>query len=450
MKRIILILLLIIFTVGCTRQTETPVNKETQKESTNDENTQLANPASVYCEQQGGKLEIRTTADGSQTGYCILIDNSECEEWAYYRRECPANKTVEEPQVPEPQTTKRVEVYNPETGKTEIVEGAATNSAGNTIDSKGDELLKIACRDSINDYPNWTKSSTDLIIWEDSDKGFNFRNSPEDLSSKISSPIQSSDTLMDMDFIGSNEISYVKKNANGWSIGVLKLNGLNVPVNTLVYENKDKLDFVDISPINQKQFAVFSTNSGKAYLNILDTEKSSSDNVLEIPSDNTNGQKISVSPKGDYVYLLYDKTIRIFGLSSKTKIDEIDSAESVVWVGDLYLLYSDSNGTFIYDIKNKDKNKLGKVGAVSALSFNPKENGIIAYNSDSKGEVINCQTWTLLNSKKDGKIETLASERTAIIKKDGVIMYWRFKDNDWILTPSHSEMSIYTSVWKRY
>lgn len=49
---------------------------------------QLANPASVYCEKQGGKLEIRTGADGGQTGFCKLPDGSECEEWAYFRGEC--------------------------------------------------------------------------------------------------------------------------------------------------------------------------------------------------------------------------------------------------------------------------------------------------------------------------------------------------------------------------
>jgi putative hemolysin len=48
----------------------------------------LPNPATVYCIEQGGKSEIRTNADGSQTGYCIFADGSECDEWAYYRAEC--------------------------------------------------------------------------------------------------------------------------------------------------------------------------------------------------------------------------------------------------------------------------------------------------------------------------------------------------------------------------
>ncbi len=48
----------------------------------------IPNPASVYCIQQGNKLEIRTAADGSQNGICVFPDGSTCDEWAYYRREC--------------------------------------------------------------------------------------------------------------------------------------------------------------------------------------------------------------------------------------------------------------------------------------------------------------------------------------------------------------------------
>ncbi len=53
-----------------------------------DEDAQMANPASVYCEQYGGKLEIRTDDSGGQIGVCIFADGSECEEWAYFRGEC--------------------------------------------------------------------------------------------------------------------------------------------------------------------------------------------------------------------------------------------------------------------------------------------------------------------------------------------------------------------------
>ncbi len=48
----------------------------------------MPNPASVFCEQNGNKLEIQTAADGSQSGACIFPDGSTCDEWAYYRGEC--------------------------------------------------------------------------------------------------------------------------------------------------------------------------------------------------------------------------------------------------------------------------------------------------------------------------------------------------------------------------
>lgn len=50
--------------------------------------TQIANPASVHCEQQGGKLEIERAPDGER-GICVLPDGTRCEEWAYMRGECP-------------------------------------------------------------------------------------------------------------------------------------------------------------------------------------------------------------------------------------------------------------------------------------------------------------------------------------------------------------------------
>ena len=53
----------------------------------------LPNPASVFCEEQAYKLEIRTATDGSQSGFCIFPDGSECDEWAFFRGECaPANQ----------------------------------------------------------------------------------------------------------------------------------------------------------------------------------------------------------------------------------------------------------------------------------------------------------------------------------------------------------------------
>ena len=59
----------------------------------------LANPASVYCQDQGGTLEMRTNDLGT-AGYCLFPDGSECEEWAYYRGECGPAKPESLPAPP--------------------------------------------------------------------------------------------------------------------------------------------------------------------------------------------------------------------------------------------------------------------------------------------------------------------------------------------------------------
>ncbi len=57
--------------------------------STQKATTTLANPASVYCQQQSGTLEIVTDLSGWQSGICHLTDGTTCDEWAYFRGECP-------------------------------------------------------------------------------------------------------------------------------------------------------------------------------------------------------------------------------------------------------------------------------------------------------------------------------------------------------------------------
>ena len=49
----------------------------------------LANPASVNCEEKGGKSVIQTKEDGSQYGLCYFDDARACEEWAMMRGDCP-------------------------------------------------------------------------------------------------------------------------------------------------------------------------------------------------------------------------------------------------------------------------------------------------------------------------------------------------------------------------
>ncbi|MBV8250463.1 MAG: DUF333 domain-containing protein [Comamonas sp.] len=49
----------------------------------------MANPASVYCAQLGGKTRIEKTAAGDR-GLCALPDGSEMDEWELFRRDHPA------------------------------------------------------------------------------------------------------------------------------------------------------------------------------------------------------------------------------------------------------------------------------------------------------------------------------------------------------------------------
>ena len=49
----------------------------------------MANPASVACVRQGGRLAIVRGPDGGEAGMCTLPDGRMCEEWALFRGECP-------------------------------------------------------------------------------------------------------------------------------------------------------------------------------------------------------------------------------------------------------------------------------------------------------------------------------------------------------------------------
>ena len=47
----------------------------------------LANPASVHCQQVGGRLEIRRESGpaSGEYGVCVFPDGRQCEEWALFR-----------------------------------------------------------------------------------------------------------------------------------------------------------------------------------------------------------------------------------------------------------------------------------------------------------------------------------------------------------------------------
>lgn len=108
-KSILIALVLASLLVGCTAAESQPVvSSPTRAAATASlpplpspsESTGLVgmpNPASVFCVEQGGKLEIRTDSEGGQYGVCLFPDGSECDEWAFFRGECAPGQPQEEP-----------------------------------------------------------------------------------------------------------------------------------------------------------------------------------------------------------------------------------------------------------------------------------------------------------------------------------------------------------------
>jgi putative hemolysin len=80
-RQLLTFILLIAALAACTAETSPDTT------TLNDNEANLPNPASVYCEEQGYTVEMREGADGVY-GVCIFPDGSECDEWAYFRGEC--------------------------------------------------------------------------------------------------------------------------------------------------------------------------------------------------------------------------------------------------------------------------------------------------------------------------------------------------------------------------
>ncbi len=85
MKRIVPIIIMLTALTACSIP---PTQAAPELDGTDLPQAGIPNPASVYCVQNGNKLEIHTADDGSQSGTCIFPDGSTCDEWAYFRGEC--------------------------------------------------------------------------------------------------------------------------------------------------------------------------------------------------------------------------------------------------------------------------------------------------------------------------------------------------------------------------
>lgn len=91
---LVLVIAVVMMTAGCTSNqpattaTKVPTQVTTPAVPATQGGAGLANPASVYCGQVGGKTEIKKDATGAEYGICTFPNGSSCEEWALYRGEC--------------------------------------------------------------------------------------------------------------------------------------------------------------------------------------------------------------------------------------------------------------------------------------------------------------------------------------------------------------------------
>ncbi len=129
MKRIFLYTIVLLAMTACTTiqiQASQPAAQDIPPAN-------MPNPASVYCEQQGNRLEIQTAADGSQSGVCVFPDGSTCDEWAYFRGEC--GLAVQESPTP-----------------AIVVEATSTENGGNLVENASGGYMPPGTSEEIADW----------------------------------------------------------------------------------------------------------------------------------------------------------------------------------------------------------------------------------------------------------------------------------------------------------
>lgn len=88
MRKLIVVLMILLFLAvslfGCSKKV-IPADDE--------EGAGIANPASQYCEKQGGTLSIIKDVGDNEYGICKFDDGTECEEWDYFRGNCKPGDT---------------------------------------------------------------------------------------------------------------------------------------------------------------------------------------------------------------------------------------------------------------------------------------------------------------------------------------------------------------------
>jgi putative hemolysin len=141
MKKTLTIAILLLALTACTpRQAQVVAPGATGTPPPN-----MPNPASVYCTQQGNRLEIRTAADGSQTGICVFTDGSTCDEWAFFRGECgPVVRPTETPLAVVATATPAVVVVQKAT--------ATPAAAGDRVDAWWGVIVSFGAGAQFDDY----------------------------------------------------------------------------------------------------------------------------------------------------------------------------------------------------------------------------------------------------------------------------------------------------------
>ena len=109
-------LVLVILVCGCTQQAVPSPGTNTS--AATQTVIGMPNPASVYCEQAGGTLEIKKDNSGNEYGMCTFKNGTSCEEWALFRNEgCKPALNV----IPAAEGKKMVTLTEADNGKTENV-----------------------------------------------------------------------------------------------------------------------------------------------------------------------------------------------------------------------------------------------------------------------------------------------------------------------------------------
>jgi putative hemolysin len=127
-KKIITIISLVVIVLGILYLTNY------KKESLKDSEVQIANPASTFCIESGGTLEIVETPE-SQMGNCTLPNGTVCEEWALFRGECASENN-------EVQTGEKLAIFESYQGKT-------ADDQNTIIDILGDMKYQITKNDQV-------------------------------------------------------------------------------------------------------------------------------------------------------------------------------------------------------------------------------------------------------------------------------------------------------------